>query len=262
MVDTGSRFSVLRRRVAGAEIVERDADTEVAQVAQRGDHVVLVLVGDRLAHLELELAGGDRVGLEQIRHHRLEAAVAQLRGEQVDADAQRRPSLGTPAHDLPAGPVEAPPARVQRQRAVVHRRYEGGGREQASRRVAPPHQRLRADDRACRERDLRLVEQLELVGIERVADLVAQHPARGARRLHSNARTAGSFGLARLGRLQREVGGSDEVLGRRGVIGRHRRTDRRADHQCVAVDLERLGQRHLDVAGAFAGPDRIAFAAA
>ena len=123
--------------------------------------------------------------------------------------------------------------------------------------MTPAHQRFGADHRTRQQRDLWLVEELDFSRIEGLTHLFAKRAARDRRRLHRALEEAEAGALAAFGRPQRQLGRRHEVLGRGRVIRRHRRTDRRADDERVAVDLERLGQRDLDVAGALACLERV-----
>jgi hypothetical protein len=71
-------------RIAGAEVVDRDAHARFAQAAHDADRLVRVLHQVAFRELQLEQAGIDAGGA----HHRLDAhvelLVAELPGRQVD----------------------------------------------------------------------------------------------------------------------------------------------------------------------------------
>src|SRR5215468_3761827 len=92
------------------------------------------------------------------------------RGRDVDA----KPDLVTvalPLAALAAGRLHDPERRARRDRGDVDERHEIGRRQQAAGWVAPAHERLRAQELAVAEPHLRLIEQLELVALERMAEL-------------------------------------------------------------------------------------------
>ena len=86
--------------VAGAEIVEGDPDPEILDPAENFLRPLVIVEQDILGHLELE-QGGREAGVAQDRlDRRREIAGLQLRGRQIDAEANAHaPSaaIGDPA---------------------------------------------------------------------------------------------------------------------------------------------------------------------
>jgi len=84
------RAQVAERRIAGAEVVHRDAHAERAQLVQHGDDHLVVLQQHRLGDLELEAVRRHPRGGERLSHHGDQPAVAELDRRKVDRDPDRR----------------------------------------------------------------------------------------------------------------------------------------------------------------------------
>jgi hypothetical protein len=119
--------------------------------------------------------------------------------------------------------------------------------EQAVVRVAPAHERLEAGDPAELGVGGRLVEELELVALERVAQLLAEREAvagvevaRGVVERDAAARA--------LGEVHGDVGAAHQLAVLGGVLGVQRDADADADVEREAVDGEGAGDR-LDHGG-------------
>ena len=91
--------------------------------------------------------------------------------------------------------------------------------------MAPAHQRFGAADRAGLEIDRRLVEQLELVLVERVAQLGFDRRSLDRRRFHVGAIEADAVAAGVLGVIHRRVGAHDQRLRVLAVFGIERDAD-------------------------------------
>ncbi len=86
---------IVERRIAGAEVVHRDAQAEPAQRVKRGDRVRVVAEQDRLGDLELEPLRRQAGRRQRGRHMLQELAALELRGRHVDRKLDvLRPVLG------------------------------------------------------------------------------------------------------------------------------------------------------------------------
>src|SRR5207244_659983 len=99
------------------------------------------------------------------------------RGRDVDTETNVMPGA-LPGAALPAGGVHDPERGPRRDGGDVDQWHEVGRRQQAAGRMAPAHQRFRAQELAVAEPHLRLVEQLKLVALDRVAELRFERQAR------------------------------------------------------------------------------------
>ena len=159
---------------------------------------------------------GSRPVRARISAHRVgQVAVGHLAGREVDRDVER-PLVGAqlvPAERLAAGRLLHPAADRLDQAAVLGDRDELAGVEQAALGMVPAHQRLEADDLAAAQGDHRLVVQLELVAVERVAQLaLGLEPAHGAGP-HLGVEDLAAPAPALLRPVHRRVGVADQQLG-------------------------------------------------
>jgi hypothetical protein len=106
-----------------------------------------------------------------------------LTGRDVDGDLER---LAAPARALGAGLAQDPRPDLGDLAGALGDRDEHGRRDDAQPRVAPAQQRLDPDEHATRQRDLRLVVEVELVA--------RQRPAQGAFELEA-LHGAGAHGV-------------------------------------------------------------------
>src|SRR5262249_34692125 len=98
--------------------------------------------------------------------------VAGLNERRRDVDAQAdRVAVALPLSALAAGRFHDPERRTRRDRGDIDERHEVGWRLQTARGVAPANQCLDAQELAVAEANLRLIEQLELVALDGVAEL-------------------------------------------------------------------------------------------
>ena len=99
------------------------------------------------------------------------------------------------------------------QAALLGDRDELARVEQAALGMVPAHQRLEADDLAAAQRDDRLVVELELVAVERVAQLALDLEAAHGPRPHLRVEDLAAAAAALLRPVHRGVGVADQQLG-------------------------------------------------
>src|SRR5690606_21712936 len=230
---------VPERGIAGAEIVERDAEAFRAQPPERSAHGLVLIEYDTFGHLELELAWAD----PGLAHDRAEpvgkALVAELGRRHVDRDGQ----LGPLARDR-AGFVQDPVAERGDQAGFLGHGHEDLGRDPAAARMVPAEQRLEADDLAFAGIDHRLVVDAEtLAAGERAAQLRLEHRAQLDALVHRLGEEAIAVAAFVLRAVERDVGLAHEFGAVGSVFGRDGDADADADVSLVAGNLER--QAHL-----------------
>ena len=181
-------------------------------------------------------------------------ARADLRCEQIDADADRRARL-PPTRGLTDRGAQHPMADCRRQRHAIQDREELRGRELTVDRMVPAQQCLGTDHPPFGKRILRLIEELELAAFEGVPKF-GLHPAPGfdllaQMRFEEDDRAAAAL----LGLVEREVRAHEQRLDRCDMKGSDRNADARVELECVAVDIEaapeavaQLGRHALDFA--------------
>ena len=173
-------MQVRQRRVAGAEIVQVQADGHGVQPLDRGRPGGEVVHQGALGDLQGQTRGIQAGHLERALDLGGDAALGELASGDVDADSQRRPArvLALPRADLPAGLGEHPAADRPDQAGLLRNGDEEIGREQPAARMLPARERLEPDHGAGLQIDDRLVVRDDLVAFQRVAQL-GLDPQRG-----------------------------------------------------------------------------------
>ena len=144
-------LEVRQRRVAGPEVVEHEADTQVAQAAKRPDARLGLVHQHALGDLELEGAGVE-AGLREDRRRRpRQVGLGELARRQVDRHEQRR-RVATARLACHAGAWRQAVSSTQRPIGTISpvssasgMNASGGTRPRVG--VLPAHERLEPDDR-------------------------------------------------------------------------------------------------------------------
>jgi hypothetical protein len=248
-------LQIQQRRVAGAEVVEREADAEPGALAHDPRHVFEVGEGARLQDFDVEPLGRDRrMGLQARCQALHEVGLLQVIGADVHADRQPHAESAPVLHLAERG-VDHPIAKFDAERVVLDHGQERARRQQATLRVLPAQQRLGADDLTRAQVHLGLVVQHELPVVERAADFLQRFVA-GAHGLIARrvvdvvAVLAGELCL-----VQRVVGLAQQLVGvgrlvlreeRHAHAGRHTTLTGRQLHR-FAGRGQQASQRRFDV---------------
>ena len=134
------------------------------------------------------------------------------RTRQVDGDAERprvRPRR-VPERGLRAGGVEHPAPDRLDQPALLGDRDELGGTDETALGMLPAQQRLDRADRAVVQRDDRLVDDAQLVALERAPQVVLDRQALDRARAHRAVEHLEASASALLGLVHRGVGVADQ----------------------------------------------------
>src|SRR5262245_40295612 len=164
------------RRVAGAEVVDRDAHAELLELLQRRQHRLAVVHQHALGQLDHEAARVDARDAEGLLHVGADVGLRELDRGDVDADADLA-ALGQvrlPDLHLAAGLRQHPAAERDDLARLLRDRDEFARADHAALGVLPADERLDAEQVARVQLDDRLVEQQELAALERLADLSLQ----------------------------------------------------------------------------------------
>ena len=245
----GQVGQVGERRVAGAEVVDRDAGTERAQTFHDLDGRA-----PGLHHCGLGDLGGERAagGSPSARHtvatRSTRPGSARQRAETLTATCRSRPArrqLGR----LPRGLGDHEHGQRTDQLRALRDRDELVRRHHPPLRVLPAQQGLHADDASGRQVDLRLVEEHQLAVADRPAQPAGEHEALlGVQVLlrSEHEPAAATF----LGRAHGDVGVAQQV-DRRGRRGVHERdADARVHLELQRCDLHRRSDRLEQLVGA------------
>jgi hypothetical protein len=154
----GQPLDVAERGVAGAEVVDGQADAEGLDLAEQRQ----ALFGLRHQHgfgdFDDELPGFDAAFGKGVLEGVEEAGPFDLRRGDVDRDGQAGVPGALPGGELPAGFADGPVAEFDDQAGFFGDGDEAAGHEQAEAGVAPAHEGFEADDAGVVETSyLRLV---------------------------------------------------------------------------------------------------------
>ena len=178
----GKALQVAQRRVAGAEIVDRQAQAQGGQLLQPARRLGRVAHDHALGQLELEQVGRHARFLDRGGDRGHQVLLLELPGRDVDRELQPRVAHAVPAPDLGAGGAQHPGADRHDQAGLLGQRDELGRRHQAEVGMVPAQQRLDAEHGAVGEADLGLVVDHELALLERLPQPALQHqPLEGGR---------------------------------------------------------------------------------
>src|SRR4051812_27379219 len=148
------------RRVARAEVVEREAHPGFLEAVERGQRGGGVLDERALRDLDAQQVGGETRALERLDDRLYRARMAELARREVHGHAQglALSAALVPAHGLGARLLEHAMTERHDQAALLGDGDEVGRGDQAALGVLPANERLEADDLARARRDDRLVE--------------------------------------------------------------------------------------------------------
>ena len=216
-------LKVGERRMAGAEIVERQPGAELADARQHLRGVLGVLHHQRLGQLELERAAGEP-GARQHGAQIVDQIVAQqLARRHVDAGEHRLAQRGRCAasRELARGALQHEQAEIDDQPDLLGDADELRRRHPAHLRMIPARQRLEAGDRAILQAHDRLVEDGDLLALERAAQLGFQRQPVGLARPHRRLEQLDAVAADALGVIHRKLGVLEHLFGA-AAAGRRR----------------------------------------
>ena len=235
--------------VAGAEVVDRHARAELLDRVQAPCGVLGVAHQRRLCDLQRQRPRRQPAARERLAHVADELVGLQLARGHVHRDAHRA-AVRAPAGALAARLLQHPPADVDDQPRLLQQRDEVVGLHEAARTAVPADQRLDARGRHPLQVERRLVEQEELVALERAAQLHLQLHAALHAVVHARLEHHVAVLAVPLGAVHRDVGVAQEVIDARALAGGH--ADARGHRQprvLAAREHERRSQRLAQAAG-------------
>src|SRR5262245_59173937 len=163
----GKLAQIVKRGVAGAEIVQRNTHPEVLELLNGRQRSIVVFEQEALSDLQLQpLRGKPRLG--QRRYHlQGEAAVAELHGRKRDGDLD----TFRPCRCFEAGTQQGPFAQCDDQSGLFGNGDEDRGRHHSADRVLPAQRGLAGRHAAVAQIDQGLEVNFELVRGERFAQV-------------------------------------------------------------------------------------------
>ena len=230
-------------RIAGAEVIERDAHAECLERAEGGFGIDGARDQRVRSDLDLERVRRDAVPAERLGDLGGEAGLQELSARDVDRDADAFEAVLFPLGDLSADGVEHPPAHVDDEPGVVQHVDEDGGGHGTDSGARPAEQRFGARPCAALQSHLRLVVHLELVPVECMPERGLERE--GVRREPVGLGQVEADGIA-TGRARRAEGSrraDEQEIGLALVGRRDRDADAERGGEVVAIDRDRFAQR-------------------
>jgi hypothetical protein len=235
-------LQVAERGVAGAEVVDRDADPEPAQRLEAFDRRLHVARERALGHLERQQSGIERGVDEDPFDHGVKPRVVELPAGDVDRHVQRPAAPRRGGGDDLAGLFEYPRADGDDQAARLRDRDELLRHDQALVRVLPSQERLGTAHLAALQLHDRLEMHPQVAVLEGPAECTRHlHPADGAL-LVGGTEQRHTVATVPARRAHRELGVADNPIGVALARLDPGDADARRDIGLGAADDHRLGE--------------------
>ena len=167
-------MQVAEARIPGPEVVERDSHPGGMQLRQRIVGPLRVAQQRGFGDLDFEPVRGKAGYFQRIANLAQHVALMELLRREIDRNADGL----RPLHGFHAGLAQDPAAEIDDQAHVFGDRNDIDRRHRAAHRMIPAQQRLAGGDLSRLEIDQRLVEQLELLVRQRLAQVEFQDTAR------------------------------------------------------------------------------------
>ena len=244
-LDAGQRQGLQRgqRRVAGAEVIQRDGNAVGAQPAQRVDGGRTGLQ-HRFGQFDLDAARRQPVNAQQLHQAFDETRIGELARHHVDGHARLRPGAVMPMGRGLHGRLQHPVADVHDEAGFLGDRQELTGRGETAIGHAPADQRLHQRGLQRLRTDLGLEGELEFAAGDGAAQALFGGEFRGCGLEQFRGEHRQLAAAQRLGAEQRGVRRLEQRVGLAFVIGVDAGADADADDEIAAVDaqgfLERL----------------------
>ena len=184
----------------------------------------------------------------------------QLPRRHVDAGEHRlaQPHAALPGAELARGALQHEQAEIDDQADLLGDADELRRRHPAHLRMVPARQRLEARDRAVLQPHDRLVEDGDLLALQRAAQLGFQRQAVGLARAHRRLEHLDAVAADALGVIHRELGVLEHLLGAVRLAVAERKPDRGGEEDLAVVEGDRRAQRAADGLGEGDQPGRVA----
>src|SRR5215204_536368 len=168
-------LQVVERGVAGAEVINRDADSHQLQLVQLLDRLLRIFHDRTLSQLELEPTRIEVRLLQHMRHIGDERRLLKLSRREVYRHANGRQALVLPRFVLCTRSAHYMVAQCNDQTSFFGDRDELAGIEQAQTRMLPAHERFHAHELKAANINLRLVMHYKLRTLDARPDIAFEH---------------------------------------------------------------------------------------
>src|SRR5438552_18838292 len=163
--------------MAGAEVVERDANAELLQLVQRAHARLRTLHRTALGDLQLEKSRREAGLVEDLRNTVEQVRLLELTDGEIDCERQRAISGIVPGLRLRAGDSHRPRADRDHDSNRFGERNEHGWRDHAEGGVIPAEERFHSADSSGAEIENRLVVDRELLIDQRFSQSMLERDA-------------------------------------------------------------------------------------
>ncbi len=233
-------LQVDQRRLAGAEVVDGDADADLLQLAHGIHRHLDVLHGHRLGNLEFDPGGIAGVLPHDAVDHPGEAELLELWRRDVDPDPHRRQAGVPPVSQVVADAAQNPFADRNDESRLLAQADEVARRDQPPRRMVPPDQRFERDDFLPVAVEDRLIVKDQLIALEGVVQTLLERQPTAVALVHAGREHLRLIAAQLLGAVHGAVGGLEQGLDLVAVAGEDTDADRGGDEQLVSLDAERM----------------------
>ena len=245
----GEALQVGQAGIAGAEIVDRQAQAHAIDLPQNLQRMLAVLHQRRLGDLEFQQRRIDARFPQHGADGRHQALVHELARRQIHRQGHGLQALALPGHALLARLAHDPFAHRHDQAVFLHDGNEAVRQHQAMAGTAPAQQHFHAMQAARGDIDDGLVKQFELLQRQRRAQAAFQVEVQGRRLVHRLREELVIIAAIALGVVHGRIGMAHQGVDIAAIVRIQADADRRRDVQHVAVERKGGRQRLDDLLG-------------
>ena len=253
-----------KRRVAGPEVVDRQAHVEVVERLEGGQGCRDVRHQHGLGNLKLEQVARKAGVGEHLLDHRDESGPLEMRSRDVHRHAHGIESVGDPTGRLRRRGHQCPFTERHDQSGLLGKRNEVARRHQPAA-VVPAHERFDAGNAPGAHVDLRLIVQHQFAALERLVQGLFEFPALAVDGVEFRAIQGNRVAPAALDRIHRGIRVAQQRFDIGAVVRIAGDADRCADEILASAHHERLAHHrkyalgnlaHMLAVAAFGQEDR------
>ena len=243
----GQLAQIAERRIAGAKIVDRDADAELADLGEARGRLREILHDVAFGQLQLQPVGRQISQCQRVGHGFHEIAPFKLQCRHVDRNAGGAVTGFVPAGSFETGPADHPRSDIDDQTGFLGDRDELLGRDGPVDGMPPGEQRLQALHLPVHA-DHGLIKQLEFLMFQRAAQRVFQAQALQAGGVVLGPENLHLVLAAILGVIHRQVRVAQQFGDSFAMPGINGDSDAGRDEQLIVFNLVRRAQGDQELA--------------
>src|SRR5690606_27421433 len=177
----GEALEVAQARVTRAEVIDGDLHAEVVELVQHGDEAFRIVHHGAFGKLDLEIARCELGAIERLRDRVHEIVVAKLACRDINRHDERRQSRILPRLVLRAGRLKHPLADRRNEPDLLGHRDETRWFHSLLVAEPPANESFGTDNGTGAKTNTRLIVELELLSLERTAQIVLELESLGDR---------------------------------------------------------------------------------